>query len=205
MFDIFKAAARRLRTWYVVTRSPSVKSHGAGLHIGANARLWAPDGIEIGGNVYIGKDVHIECNSRIGDFALIANRVAFVGRHDHAMNEIGVPTRFGTWIGDRSAGSTERNAYVTLEQDVWVGFGAIVLAGATVGRGAVIASGSVVTKDVPAYAIVAGNPARLVRYRFDEKQMAEHETAIHARRFGFSERGMKHCVIEPARSRQLPP
>ena len=52
--------------------------------------------------------------------------------------------------------------------DVWIGRSAIVLAGVTVGDGSVIGAGSVVTKDVPPYAIVAGNPARLIRYRFDE-------------------------------------
>jgi acetyltransferase-like isoleucine patch superfamily enzyme len=53
--------------------------------------------------------------------------------------------------------------------DVWIGTGAIILAGVTIGNGAVIGSGSVVTKMVPDYAIVAGNPARLIRMRFDEQ------------------------------------
>jgi phosphonate metabolism protein (transferase hexapeptide repeat family) len=55
---------------------------------------------------------------------------------------------------------------VTIGHDVWIGHGAIVLAGRSIGDGAVIAAGAVVTKDVPAYAIVAGNPARVIRPRF---------------------------------------
>lgn len=57
---------------------------------------------------------------------------------------------------------------VTIGHDVWIGHGAIVLAGRSIGTGAVVAGGAVVTKDVPAYTIVAGNPARPVRRRFPE-------------------------------------
>jgi phosphonate metabolism protein (transferase hexapeptide repeat family) len=55
---------------------------------------------------------------------------------------------------------------VTIGHDVWIGHGAIVLPGRSIGDGAVVAAGAVVTKDVPRYAIVAGNPARLIRPRF---------------------------------------
>jgi carbonic anhydrase/acetyltransferase-like protein (isoleucine patch superfamily) len=53
--------------------------------------------------------------------------------------------------------------------DVYVGVGAIVLSGVSIADGAVVGAGAVVTRSVPAYAIVAGNPARIVRYRFDEQ------------------------------------
>ncbi len=55
---------------------------------------------------------------------------------------------------------------VTIGHDVWIGHGAIVLAGRSIGTGAVVAGGAVVTRDVPAYTIVAGNPARPIRQRF---------------------------------------
>jgi acetyltransferase-like isoleucine patch superfamily enzyme len=57
----------------------------------------------------------------------------------------------------------------TIGNDVWVGYGAMILGGANVGDGAVIAAGSVVFTDVPPYAIVAGNPAKVVRSRFSPK------------------------------------
>lgn len=61
-----------------------------------------------------------------------------------------------------------RSHTVTIGHDVWIGHGAIVLAGRSIGTGAVVAAGAVVTKDVPDYAIVAGNPARVLRQRFPE-------------------------------------
>jgi phosphonate metabolism protein (transferase hexapeptide repeat family) len=57
---------------------------------------------------------------------------------------------------------------VHIGHDVWIGHGAIVLPGRSIGTGAVIAAGAVVTKDVPAYTIVAGNPAQIIRRRFPE-------------------------------------
>lgn len=60
------------------------------------------------------------------------------------------------------------NGNVTIGNDVWLCANCIILSGVTIGNGAVIANGAIVTKDVPPYAIVAGNPAKLIRWRFDE-------------------------------------
>jgi phosphonate metabolism protein (transferase hexapeptide repeat family) len=61
-----------------------------------------------------------------------------------------------------------REHRVHIGHDVWIGHGAIVLPGRSVGTGAVVAAGAIVTKDVPAYTIVAGNPARVIKRRFPE-------------------------------------
>ncbi len=58
---------------------------------------------------------------------------------------------------------------ITIGNDVWIGAGAVILSGVTIGDGAVIGTNAVVTKDIPAYAIAAGNPASVVKLRFDEK------------------------------------
>jgi phosphonate metabolism protein (transferase hexapeptide repeat family) len=61
-----------------------------------------------------------------------------------------------------------RSHRVDIGHDVWIGHGAIVLPGRSVGTGAVVAAGAIVTKDVPAYTIIAGNPARTIKRRFPE-------------------------------------
>lgn len=61
---------------------------------------------------------------------------------------------------------------IVIGNDVWIGANAIVLSGVTVGDGSIVAAGAVVTKDVPPYSIVAGNPAKVVKYRFSEEIVA---------------------------------
>ncbi len=68
-----------------------------------------------------------------------------------------------------------RSHHVTIGHDVWIGHGAIVLPGRSVGTGAVIGAGAVVTKDIPAYAIAVGNPARVLRPRFAPEVAARLE------------------------------
>ena len=64
-------------------------------------------------------------------------------------------------------------APITIENDVWIGAKVTVIGGVTIGNGAIVAAGSVVTKDVKPYAIVGGVPAKVIRYRFDEKTRAK--------------------------------
>jgi acetyltransferase-like isoleucine patch superfamily enzyme len=60
---------------------------------------------------------------------------------------------------------------IIIGNDVWIGLNAIILSGVTVGNGAVIGAGAIVVKDVPPYSIAAGNPAKIIRYRFTEEQI----------------------------------
>lgn len=62
----------------------------------------------------------------------------------------------------------KRDEPVAIGNDVWIGKQALILRGVQIGNGAVIAAGSVVTKDVPPYAIVGGNPAKIIKYRFEQ-------------------------------------
>lgn len=64
---------------------------------------------------------------------------------------------------------------IIIKNDVWIGANSILVDGITIGNGAVVAAGSVVTKDVPPYAIVGGNPAKVIKYRFSKEFIAEIE------------------------------
>lgn len=68
---------------------------------------------------------------------------------------------------------------VVLEDDVWIGANVTLLNGVCVGRGAVVAAGTVIRTKVPPYAIVAGNPAKVVGFRFTPEQIVEHEKALY--------------------------
>ncbi len=70
---------------------------------------------------------------------------------------------------------------VIIEDDVWVGTGAIILKGVRVGTGAIIAAGAVVTKDVPPYTIVGGVPAKVIKHRFNKEELAQHISLIEKR------------------------
>ncbi|HEU0221213.1 MAG TPA: CatB-related O-acetyltransferase [Paracoccaceae bacterium] len=74
---------------------------------------------------------------------------------------------------DPATWAAENRGDMVIGADVWIGYEALILPGVRVGPGAIVAARSVVATDVPPYAIVAGNPARLVRLRFDEATIAE--------------------------------
>lgn len=192
------AWGRRMQTRLILRRAGRNLSCGIDPHVGARTRLWAPSHLVIGDHVYIGKDVHIEANCRIGSFCLIANRVAIVGRHDHDFSAVGFPVRYAPWVASERYPSPFREEEACIEDDVWLGYGSIVLTGVTISRGSIVAAGSVVTKSVPPYSIVGGVPAKVIGQRFASAQaIEEHESAVRRGRFSLSEEGYDQCVIEP--------
>jgi glycosyltransferase involved in cell wall biosynthesis len=120
----------------------------------------------------------VECDGQIGSGVLLANNVGLIGRYDHDFHTVGKSIRNSPWIGDPDYSGTGKELKIIVGDDVRIGYGAIVLSGVTIGRGAIIAAGSVVTKDVDAYAIVAGNPARKFAVRFTPEEVVEHERSL---------------------------
>ena len=124
--------------------------------------------IEVGEYGFIGTGCTIYPRVKIGNYCLIAPHVQILG-FDHEIGTSGTPICY--------AGRQEIEA-TQIGHDVWIGTGAYIKAGITIGNGAVIGAHAVVTKDVPAYAIMGGNPAKLIRARFDESEMAHHEAML---------------------------
>jgi virginiamycin A acetyltransferase len=108
----------------------------------------------------------------IGKFCAIARGVKFImNGANHQMNGISTYPFFifgNGWEGARPAEhELPYKGDTVIGNDVWIGYDALIQPGVTIGDGAIIAARSVVTADVPPYAIVGGNPARVVRQRFD--------------------------------------
>jgi acetyltransferase-like isoleucine patch superfamily enzyme len=77
------------------------------------------------------------------------------------------------YVGGFVSERTQNYKKVIIKNDVWIGANSVIMPGITIGNGAIIGAGAVVTKDVPDYAVVAGVPAKVIKYRFDEKTISK--------------------------------
>lgn len=131
--------------------------------------------------VYVGKNTYGELNVVtfrnitklfIGNFCSIGQNVNFIMDAGHVLNNISTYPFKVAILGSKN-GEAISKGDIIVDDDVWIGFGATVLSGVHIGQGAVIAAGSIVTKDVPPYAIVGGIPAKIIKYRFSQEIIDE--------------------------------
>ena len=105
---------------------------------------------------------------KIGNLCSIAQEVMFI-LGDHYTNHVSsYPFKSKMRLGDGGLDANPKGNII-VGDDVWIGYRSTILSGVEIGQGAIIAAGSVVTKNVPPYAIVGGNPAMVIRFRFSER------------------------------------
>jgi chloramphenicol O-acetyltransferase type B len=171
---------KHLRDLYLVKIKWRSYTIGTGFHAGARVRLWAKNKLVIGRHFYIGRDSQIETDCVIGDYVIFGNKVALVGRYDHHYQQPGMPVRMASQIRDADYNWKGMDNLTTIEDDVWVGYGAIIMSGITIARGSIIAAGSVVTKDVEPYCIYGGSPAKKIKDRFNSPADLENHLLKYA-------------------------
>ena len=127
--------------------------------------------------VQVGKETYGELNVisygintklTIGSYCSISNDVVFLLDVEHHIDTLSTYPFKVKIIGECRYEAFSKGDIV-IEDDVWIGYGAMIMSGVRVGQGAVIAAGAVVTKDVPPYSVVGGIPAKILKYRFDEE------------------------------------
>lgn len=105
----------------------------------------------------------------IGNYVSIAPEVKFVlGGNHQSLTATTYPVK-SVFSGIQMEVDSLSKGEIMVEDEVWIGAEAMILSGITLGKGCIVAARSVVTKDVPPYAIVGGNPARIIKYRFSEE------------------------------------
>lgn len=155
---------------YFALRAPWVRRAGM-VRIPWSVNLWAPHlDISMGERVQFGPNCIVHCDIEFGSDVLIARGVAFVGRDDHRTDLI------GTKIWDSPRGDSFKTY---IGDDVWIGHGAIIIAGVRICSGSIIAAGSVVVRDVLPCSIVGGNPAKVIKQRFNTEDIVKHLEKIH--------------------------
>jgi len=148
--------------------APSKITIGKQSRINGNLMLFKHGGeINIGDYSYVGEDTRIWSAKRIkiGDRVLIAHNVNI---HDNISHPLNSNDRHHDYLHILEKGFQENNNLreeeIIISDDVWIGFNSIILKGVTIGKGAIIGANTLITEDVPPFAVIVGNPARIIKY-----------------------------------------
>ncbi len=172
-FNLFKNIYKYIRTLILLKIRFKIKTFGKGNYFGYNIYI-RKNSTKLGSNIYIGHNSRISVSEVIiGDFTMLASNVAIVG-DDYDYSVLGTPMI----MSGKEFGKTSQKP-VIIGKDVWIGHGAVIMAGVKIGDGSIIAANCVVTKDVGQGEIVGGVPARLIKYRFPNRNsLLKHLSTI---------------------------
>lgn len=178
---MISAIKKSIRLWQLRRRFPASTIHTGAIADGSSSlgvhTVLFPDAIVL--RSVVGKYTYLQSrsvinNAQIGPFCSIAANV-HIGLASHPIDGVSSSPVFYDasqplpHFFTASASSADNAPKTTIHADVWIGQGAMIKAGITIGVGAVIGAGAVVTRDVEAYSVVGGIPAREIKKRFDEE------------------------------------
>jgi virginiamycin A acetyltransferase len=130
------------------------------------------DAVQVGkgtyGNLFVVTRDYQTVQLIIGSFCSIADGVKFLLSGNHQYNILSTFPYELLMLNIPGTGIAVAKGNIVIGDDVWIGANAIIGTGITIGQGAIVAAGAVVVKDVEPYSIVGGNPAKLIKYRFNE-------------------------------------
>ncbi|WP_316931465.1 CatB-related O-acetyltransferase [Chryseobacterium formosense] len=104
----------------------------------------------------------------IGNYCSIASGVKFILGGNHKVDNV---STYPFLFFNRNENEALTKGKTTIEDDVWIGTDVIILSGLTIGKGSIIAAGAVVTKSFPPYSVIGGNPAKLIKKRFNDSDI----------------------------------
>lgn len=135
-------------------------------------------------NVYLGENTNIYGNATIittlAKFVLKKNSGTAEGLTVITGNHYSIPGRVWKEVSDKDKEGKNMDKDIIVDEDVWIGANVTLLSGTHIGRGAVVGSGAVCRNVVPPYAIVIGNPAKVIGFRFTPDEIIEHEKSLYS-------------------------
>ena len=132
--------------------------------------------VHVGNHVYFGENNLFMCTNApvvIGDYVMFGPGVTVI-TGDHRTDVVG---KYMTEVTEAEK-LPQNDQEVVFKGDNWIGANVTILKGVTIGKGAVVAAGALVSRDIPDYAIAGGVPAKVIKMRFSEEELKEHEKLI---------------------------
>lgn len=175
--NIFKAFIIAVFEFYKEFVLPSTYKYGK---LGKGAYVSPPAIVYGSENIYLDDNVRIHGRSHL----LAAGGKIIIKRESGAASDLTIVTsNHRQQIGTFRSGKNDDNEYhnVIIEEDVWIGANVLILAGSRIGRGCIIGAGCVIRgQRIPPYAIVVGNPAKIIGFRYAPEEIIQHEEKLYS-------------------------